>query len=202
MKRGTVLLWTLVGAAAVALGMMLAQLLAPASVSLAAGTWLPRPAAVSDFQLTDLSGHDFTLQSLRGHPALLFFGFTNCPDVCPLTLATLSQLPPAVLPGLRVLFVTIDPARDSLSVLHAYLAAFNPAFLGARGSQAQLDPLLKSLHVSAQRENLPDGGYTMQHSATLYLLDTQGRLAAVFTPPFSVGALSTDLRRIWASGQL
>lgn len=202
MKRGTVLLWSLVGVAAVALGIMLAQLLAPASVSLAAGTWLPQPAAVSDFHLTDLSGHDFSLQSLHGHPALLFFGFTNCPDICPLTLATLSQLPRDALPGLAVVFVSIDPQRDSRAVLQAYLAAFSPSFLGARGSEAELAPLLKSLHVSVQREPLPDGSYTMQHSATLYLLNTRGRLAAVFTPPYSVGALSADLRRIAASDQL
>ncbi len=202
MKRGTVVLWTLIAAAAVGLGIMLAQLLAPASVSLAAGTWLPQSAAVSDFHLTDLSGHDFNLQSLRGHPALLFFGFTNCPDICPLTLATLSQLPRGTLPDLRVIFVTIDPDRDSPSVLRAYLAAFSPAFLGARGSQTALTPLLESLHVSARRENLPDGSYTMQHSATLYLLNTHGRLAAVFNPPLSVGALDVDLRRIAASHQL
>ncbi|HEX4049810.1 MAG TPA: SCO family protein [Steroidobacteraceae bacterium] len=202
MRRGTVLLWSLGGAAAVALGIMLAQLLAPASVSLAAGTWLPQPAPVSDFHLTDLSGHDFSLQSLRGHPALLLFGFTNCPDVCPLTLATLSQLPRATLPGLRVVFVSIDPQRDSRAVLQAYLAAFSPSFLGARGAQAQLAPLLRSLHVSVQREDLPDGSYTMQHSATLYLLNTHGQLAAVFTPPYSADALSMDLRRIATSDQL
>lgn len=202
MKKGTLLSWSLVGAAAVALGIMLAQLLTPASVSLAAGTWLPQPAPVSEFQLTDLSGHDFSLQSLRGHPTLLFFGFTNCPDVCPLTLATLSQLPQDALPGLRVAFVTVDPDRDSPTVLRAYLAAFSPSFLGARGTPAQLAPLLSSLHVTVQRETLPDGSYTLQHSATLYLLNTRGQLAAVFTPPFAAATLSADLRRIAASDQL
>jgi protein SCO1/2 len=202
MKRGTLLLCSLAGVAAVALGVMLAQLSAPASVSLAAGTWLPQPAPVSDFHLSDLSGHDFSLQSLRGHPVLLFFGFTNCPDVCPLTLAMLSRLPRDTLPGLTVAFVSIDPQRDSRAVLQAYLAAFSPKFLGARGSPAQLAPLLTSLHVSVQRENLPDGSYTMQHSATLYLLNAHGQLAAVFTPPYSVGALSMDLQRIATSEQL
>jgi protein SCO1/2 len=192
----------LVGAAAVALGIMLAQLLVPASVSLAAGTWLPQPQPISDFHLTDLSGHDFSLASLRGHPSLLFFGFTNCPDVCPVTLATLSQLPRDTLPGMRVVFVSIDPQRDSRTVLQAYLTAFSAQFIGARGSPSQLAPLLKSLHVAVRRENLPDGSYTMQHSDTLYLLNPRGQLAAVFTPPFSVGALSADLRRIAASDEL
>ena len=202
MKRGTVLLWSLVGAAAVALGIMLAQLLVPASVSLAAGTWLPQPQAVSDFHLTDLSGRDFSPANLRGHPSLLFFGFTNCPDVCPVTLATLSQLPRDTLPGMRVVFVSIDPQRDSRAVLQAYLAAFSPQFLGARGSQTQLAPLLKSLHVGVRQEPLPDGNYTMQHSDALYLLNPRGQLAAVFTPPYSVAALGADLRRIAASDEL
>jgi protein SCO1/2 len=202
MKRGTLLLWTLIGAAAVALGIMLAQFLAPASVPLTAGTWLPQPASIREFHLTDLSGQDFSLQSLHGHPALLFFGFTNCPDVCPLTLATLSQLPAQVLPGLLVAFVSIDPERDSREVLRAYLAAFSPTFIGARGPDTALAPLLSSLHVSAERESLPDGSYTMQHSATLYLLNTRGALAAVFDPPLSAAALSADLRQIAASGQL
>jgi protein SCO1 len=202
MKRGTVLLWTLVAAAAVACGVMLAQLLAPASIPLQAGTWLPRATPLAAFHLSDFSGHDFTLASLRGHPTLMYFGFTNCPDVCPITLATLAQIPANALPGRQVVFVTIDPERDSAPLLRTYLSAFNSGFVGVRGPQSALAPLLHSLHVSAQREYLPDGSYTMLHSATLYLLNRRGELAALFTPPFSAPALTADLRRIAASGRL
>jgi protein SCO1/2 len=202
MKRGTVLLWTLVGAAAVACGVMLAQWLTPASVSLETGTWLPRATPIAQFHLGDLAGHDFSLASLRGHPTLMYFGFTNCPDVCPITLATLAQIPADALPARQVVFVTIDPERDSVPLLRTYLSAFNSSFMGVRGSQTALAPLLHSLHASAQREYLPDGSYTMIHSATLYLLDTHGELAAVFSPPFSAPALTADLRRIAASGRL
>jgi protein SCO1 len=202
MKRGTLLLWTLVGAAAVAFGVMLAQLLTPTSLSLGAGTWLPRATPIAPFHLRDLAGHDFSLASLHGHPTLLYFGFTNCPDVCPITLATLAQIPASVLPDRQVVFVTIDPERDSAPVLRTYLSAFSRTFIGVRGPQTALTPLLHSLHASAQRDYLPDGSYTMIHSATLYLLNTRGRLAAVFTPPFAAPALTADLRRIAASGRL
>ena len=190
------------GTAAVLVGVLLARMLGATSVPLESGTWLPQPRTLPQFHLQDLSGADFGLEQLRGHPTLLFFGFTNCPDVCPLTLATLSQLPAQVLPGLRVAFVSIDPERDSREVLRAYLAAFSPTFIGARGPDTALAPLLSSLHVSAERASLPDGSYTMQHSATLYLLNTRGALAAVFDPPLSAAALSADLRQIAASGQL
>ena len=91
----------------------------------------------------------------------------------------------APLPGAQVVFVTIDPERDSAANLQVYLGAFSPDFIGVRGDAAALAPLLSSAGAIAIRQNLPDGSYTMDHSATLYLLDTRGRLVAVFSPPFS-----------------
>jgi protein SCO1/2 len=100
------------------------------------------------------------------------------------------------LPGAKVVFVTIDPQRDSAANMSVYLGAFSKDFIGARGDEAGLAPLLKSLGAIAERQGLPDGNYTMDHSATLYLLDTQARLAAVFSPPFKTATLSADLRQI------
>jgi protein SCO1/2 len=203
MNRRAVLWLALIGVAAVVAGAVLAQLLTPASVPLVSGTWLPQPSPLPAFHLVDLSGHDFDLDSLHGHPTLMFFGFTNCPDVCPLTLATLAQVQhSAPLPGSRIVFVTIDPQRDSAAVLRVYLDEFSRRFIGARGSPAALAPLLRALHVVATRQDLPDGGYTMMHSATLYLIDAHARLAAVFSPPLTVPALTADLRRVAAAGQL
>ncbi len=173
------------------------------AVPLASGTWLPQPRALAAFQLTDATGTPFTSARLAGHPTLLYFGFTHCPDVCPTTLATLAQLrkaPP--LPQVQVVFVSIDPDRDSAELLKAYLAAFDPQFIGVRGPSAALAPLLRSLSAIAVRQNLPGGDYTMDHSATLYLLDTHARLVAVFSPPFSVAALSADLQRIRSAAAL
>jgi len=190
------------GAAAVAAGALLARML-DAGVALQGGTWLPRPRPLAEFHLQDTSGHDFGPNSLRGHPTLLFFGFTSCPDVCPTTLATLAQLqrqPP--LPSAEVVFVSIDPERDSTAALQSYLGAFSARFVGLRGDRAALAPLLRSLNAIAVRDDLPGGGYTMDHSATLYLLDTQGRLAAVFSPPFTTTGLAADLSRIEAARRL
>jgi protein SCO1/2 len=203
MTRRNILLLASLGTAAVLVGVLLARMLGATSVPLESGTWLPQPRTLPQFHLQDLSGADFGLEQLRGHPTLLFFGFTNCPDVCPTTLATLAQVqraPP--LPGAQVLFITIDPERDSAASLQVYLGAFNNSFVGARGNAAALAPLLRNLGAIAVRDNLPDGSYTMDHSATLYLLDTRGRLVAVFSPPFSAPKLSADLHRVAAAARL
>jgi protein SCO1/2 len=203
MTRRTILLLATIGVAAVLTGALLARMLGVTSTPLESGTWLPQPRSLAQFHLQDLSGADFDLNSLRGEPTLLFFGFTNCPDVCPTTLATLTQVQrSAPLPGTRVVFVTIDPERDSAANLQVYLGAFSKSFIGVRGDALALAPLLKSLGAIAVRQNLPDGSYTMDHSATLYLLDTQGRLVAVFSPPFSAPKLTADLRRVAAAARL
>lgn len=198
MNRRLPLVFALVAVAAAVAGVMAARLMSGhGRVQLQSGTWLPVPRPVAEFHLEDLSGHAFTLQNLRGHPTLLFLGFTNCPDVCPTTLATLAQAQRSMpLPGAQVVFISIDPQRDSPTAMSVYLSAFSKDFIGARGDEAALVPVLKSLSAIAERQRLPDGGYTMDHSATLYLLDTQARLAAVFSPPFKTADLTADLHRI------
>lgn len=197
MNRRTLLSLFLIGIAAVLAGALLARRLGDHVLALDTGTWLPQPRSVSEFHLSDLQGQPFDLSRLRTHPTLLFFGFTNCPDVCPTTLATLTEVQRLrPLPGSQVVFVTIDPQRDSAANLQVYLGAFSRDFVGVRGDEAALAPLLKSLGAIAVRQNLPDGSYTMDHSATLYLLDTQARLAAVFSPPFYAARLGADLKRI------
>jgi protein SCO1/2 len=161
---------------------------------LASGTWLDRPRGISRFELHDDQGRPFDNDRLNGAPSLLFFGFTNCPDVCPTTLASLAEVLRAKpLRGLKVLFVSVDPERDTPAVLHRYLAAFGGDFTGLTGSLTALAPLARSLSVAYERVPLPDGGYTMDHSAALYLIDPKGRFVAVFTPPFSSRAIAEDL---------
>src|SRR5580698_1198375 len=114
MNRRMVAVFALVAFAAALAGVILARMLGASGVPLHTGTWLPTPRPVADFHLQDLSGRDFNLQRLREHPTLLFFGFTHCPDVCPTTLAILAQVQrSAPLPGAQVVFVGIDPERDS-----------------------------------------------------------------------------------------
>jgi protein SCO1/2 len=165
-------------------------------VELASGTWLPRARLLGAFALTDQSGRPFTQAQLAGAPSLVFFGFTHCPDVCPTTLFKLAQVKRAAgIPNLRVLFVSVDPERDTPALLSQYLSAFDPGFVGLTGSEQAITQVAAQFGVAFARVELPGGDYTMDHSATLFLLDDKGRNVAIFTPPFDVARLAGDLHR-------
>jgi protein SCO1/2 len=194
-RRARLLLAAAAVCAALA-GYWMARQLDRPSPQLASGTWLPRPKPVGDFSLTDTSGQAFTRRDLGGGPTLVFFGFTHCPDVCATTLLKLAQVRKrAGLRGLRVLFVSVDPQRDTPPVLGMYVHAFDPAFLGLSGDPQSIARLAANFGVAVNRVELPGGDYTMDHSAVLFLLDARARIAAIFTPPFEVAALAADLRR-------
>jgi protein SCO1/2 len=203
MQRRSILTMLAIGLGAAIAGALVARLTGNAPVVLEGGTWLPQPRAVAEFRLVDQHGRERGAADLRGHPTLLFFGFTYCPDVCPTTLAALNAaLERQPLPGLQVLFVSVDPERDTAALIGTYLGAFNREFIGLRGDAQALQPLLQSLGAIALRQPLSGGGYTMDHTATLYLTDTQGRLVAVFTPPYSVERLAADFARIARADRL
>jgi protein SCO1 len=148
------------------------------------------------FRLEDQSGKTVTDADMKGHPFLVFFGFTHCPDVCPTTLLKLAQIRKrAALAHLRVLFVTVDPQRDTPPVLGAYVHAFDPAFEGLTGSAQAIDGVAAAFGVAVNRVELPGGDYTMDHSAVIFLVDDAAQIAAIFTPPFDVASVSADLDR-------
>jgi protein SCO1/2 len=189
-------LWILVAAAAAALlGFLVAQQLDRESPALASGTWLPQPKPIADFELEDASGRPYTRADLERAPTLVYFGFTHCPDVCPTTLAKLAQVrrQPG-LASLRVLFVSIDPQRDTPGTVGLYAHAFDPSFEGVTGKPEQIQSVAKNFAVAVNRVELPGGDYTMDHSAVIFLVGRAG-IVAIFTPPFEVAALATDLRR-------
>ncbi len=191
--------WLLIAAAACIAGIAgywLARELDSSAPQLASGTWLAQARVVSDFQLEDQHGRPFTLQSLRGKPSLLFFGFTHCPDVCPTTLFKLAQVKKAAaLPGLQIALISVDPQRDTPPALASYVRSFDPDFIGATGTVAQIRKVTTDFGVATQRVDLPGGDYTMDHTAAVFLTDGQGRIAAVFTPPFDSRTLAQDLRK-------
>jgi protein SCO1/2 len=190
-------LLTIVVAALAALGgLWLARSLGQ-TPTLASGTWLDAPRTIAPFELHDDHDLPFGNDRLNGAPSLLFFGFTHCPDVCPTTLATLAEVLRArPVARLRVIFVTIDPERDTVPELHRYVSAFGSEFLGLTGSQQSLAPLTRSLSVAFERIALPGGDYTLDHSAALYVIDSHGRFVAVFTPPFSSQRIAADLASV------
>ena len=194
-RKGSSYILVLVTAAAVLGGFLVSrQLATPPPPQLASGTSLPAPRAVAPFSLTDHAGAVFDNSRLHGAPHLVFFGFTHCPDVCPTTLALIAQLARGPEPpGITPLFVTVDPARDDQQTLRRYVEAFGGGLVGLRGEPAALGALTTSLGAAWEVAPLPGGGVRVDHTATLYYLDAQGRLAAVFTPPFSLPKLRADL---------
>jgi protein SCO1/2 len=198
MRLARALPWILTTALLGALaGGITARMLAQKPIVLQSGTWLPQPRALAPFQLTDLDGRAYGNAALNGHPSLLFFGYSHCPDICPATLAMLHEVQrQAPLAGLQFLFITVDPERDTPAVLKQYLGTFSAAFVGLSASREALAPLMRTLAADAERPGRPDDNYPLAHSATLYLLDTHGRLAAVYTPPLTAAALSADLRTL------
>jgi protein SCO1 len=131
------------------------------------------------FALTDQKGATVTEAALQGHPSALFFGYTFCPDVCPTTLSDLSVWLQELGPygdRLKVYFISIDPARDTPTVLADYLQAFDPRIEGLSGSQAAVDQIVKDYRVYVNKVPGDQGSYTFDHTATVYLLDANAKL--------------------------
>ncbi|CAH1656378.1 SCO family protein [Chelatococcus asaccharovorans] len=134
------------------------------------------------FTLTSQDGRTVTEKDLRGAPFLVFFGFTHCPDVCPTTLFEASELLRAAGSQgdkLRILFVTVDPERDTPEVMKSYLSAFDPRIIGLSGSPEAIAAIVKSYKVYARKVPTSDG-YTMDHTAMVYLMDAKGRFVNGF----------------------
>jgi protein SCO1 len=199
-NRSAIYVGLMVLAAAVAGYMVSRQLAHAEAPALRSGTALPEPRPVLPFALTDHAGALFDNARLTGHPTLVFFGFTHCPDVCPTTLAMTVQLQrDAALAGLEVLFITVDPGRDDQQILQQYVNAFGSGLTGLRGEDAALDPLLKSLGAVRSAQPRVGADYSVDHSATLYFINAKGALSAVFTPPFDHAAMRSDLAALISS---
>ena len=135
----------------------------------------PRPAPA--LRLTDQDGQPFDLTSLRGSVALVYFGYTHCPDVCPTTLADLRTAVTASGLPVKVVFVTVDPARDTPAALKPYLDAYKAGFIGLTGTDVQIASVAQAWGVGYRAEP-PDssGGYVMDHTSETYLVDASGQL--------------------------
>jgi len=132
-----------------------------------------------DFQLTDHTGRPRALADFRGKVVVIFFGYTHCPDVCPTTLGELAIVANELgkdADHMQVLFITVDPERDTPALLAKYAPAFNPDFLGLSGDADTTARTAKEFKVFYQKQPLPGGGYSVDHSAGTYIYDAAGRL--------------------------
>jgi protein SCO1/2 len=169
------------------------------------GILLPAPEHVDDFTLTTHHGEQAQLADWRGQIAVFYFGYTYCPDVCPTTLASLSsaldKLKPAEKEQIQVVLVTVDPERDTPEVLAEYLAHFDPAFLGLTGAADEIALAAEAFGVFYEKgPGSVASGYLVDHTATLSVLDREGRLRLLF--PFGTAAedIATDLRHLIDEG--
>jgi protein SCO1/2 len=132
-----------------------------------------------DVRLTDHNGKPRTLADFKGKVVAVFFGYTHCPDVCPVTLGELAIVANELgkdAGRMQVLFITVDPERDTPAVLAKYVPAFNPDFLGLYGDADATARTAKEFKVFFQKQPVPGGGYSVDHSAGTYIYDQAGRL--------------------------
>jgi protein SCO1/2 len=167
-------------------------------------TILPSPMSLPDFAMLDQDARPFTRESLEGAWTLLFFGFTNCPDVCPATMQRLAAARDRMaaggqreLPG--ILLISVDPERDSPDVLKTYVANFGDDIFGLTGDKSELQKLTKPLGIFHAKSSAHHGGYNVDHSSAVLVINPNAQFHALFSAPYTIDDLVHDLPLIMAS---
>jgi protein SCO1 len=188
-------------AAGIVLSRELAKREATSVAALAHGTLIEPPRPVPSFALTDQSGAALSPERLKDRWTFVFFGFTHCPDICPIALAVLTQVEQSLadLPAARrpqLLFVSVDPQRDTPSRLTEYLRTFAAPIVGATGEPSQIEVLTRHMAIPVAIRDGGEGNYSVDHSGAIFLVDPSGALRALFSSPHTAAGLSEDFRRL------
>jgi protein SCO1/2 len=169
----------------------------PVADTLKAGVLTPVMAA-PEIELAGSNGKPLKLASFRGKVVLLAFGFSNCGEVCPITLATLAgarkQLGPDAARDVQVVYVTVDPERDTAAQMKKFLGAFDATFIGGVGTRAEIDAAQAKYGISSVKNKNADGSYTIGHSSSIYMIDRAGGLRAVMPYGHPVDDFVHDLK--------
>jgi len=192
--RLRIVLWFLVALAAVG-GIFLA--LRPPSPP--SSTEMPFNEIGGPFTLTGSDGKPFSSARLNGKPAAIFFGFTNCPDVCPTTLARLSKLRRQLGKGddaFSIVFITVDPERDRPEDVGRYASLFGTPVIGLTGSPTEIERVKRQFGVYSAKAPQPGGGYSVDHTATVFLMNRNGQFAATLSPQEGDAVALEKLRRL------
>lgn len=166
-------------------------------------TILPTPKALGEFSLRDQDGNVLNLSRLRGKWSLLFFGFTNCPDICPTTLTILNQVhqylgkKPALLDEVQFVFISVDPGRDNVATLKKYVSYFNKDFIGVTGDKKQLAKLAKQLGVFYEVLNQGrKNNYAVNHTAAIFIINKDANYFGLMSPPLDAAAMAARIELI------
>jgi protein SCO1/2 len=193
MTRLTLLLAAFLCGASLALA---APTQAPAAPAMKAGVLSPVMAAPA-LKLQGTDGRPLELTRFKGKVVLLAFGFSSCGEVCPITLATLAGARKklgAAAANVQVVYVTVDPERDDAARMKKFLGAFDPTFIGGVGTRAEIDAAQKAYGISSSKQRFANGGYTIGHSSSIYMIDRGGGLRAVMPYGHSADDFVHDLR--------
>ncbi|HJT98782.1 MAG TPA: SCO family protein [Rhodanobacteraceae bacterium] len=196
----------LVAAIAAAIGLWFgSRMFAPSQPKLAAAVMYPAPRELPDFALRRADGATLSKADWNGRWTVAFFGYTNCPDVCPTTLATFKQVfaklkATGAAGRFRFDFISVDPERDTPEQLAKYVGYFDRDFVAATGSDEELTRLTRALGLVYSREKTANGDYTVDHSASAVLIDPSGREVGLFRPPFDANAIAGDLAALAGEG--
>lgn len=195
MKKLRFVLWALVAAAAIGFAMLQFNRGEPASEQMSV---TPMSELGGQFTLTGADGRPFDSSRLNGKPYAIFFGFTNCPDVCPTTLARLVRMR-RELGGddaFSVVFVSVDPERDTPAAMRDYVKLFDAPVIGLTGSPAQIAEIKKQFGIYSQKAPGENGGYTVDHTATALLFDRNGKFQSTIAADEGDAAAVDKLRRL------
>jgi len=173
-------------------------------IELEVGRWFGEQArTLVDFELRDQNNQPFGEKQLRGKWSLLFFGYTHCPDICPISLQAMAEMMEAiddkhVREDLQVTFISVDPARDTPALLKSYVEYFNPSFIGATANLPELKKLTASIGIAHKLEKKSDDqeSYLVSHSGAIVLLNPQAEFSGLFSAPHDPLAMARDMTKI------
>jgi protein SCO1/2 len=169
------------------------------------GVVLDPPLPISNFELIDMKGKPFHFSDLKGEVALIYFGYTTCPDACPLTMYDVKKALADLKSGkdqVRVIFISVDPERDTPEVLSRYMSAFGPEFTGLTDDFARVQEAMKSFGAFAEKDTTSKSaaGYLVSHTTRLYLVDPTGQLLLMYPFGFKAEDLRSDLEHMLQAG--
>ena len=166
------------------------------------GLLWPNPKQLRPFAAVDQHGKTFELDDIENKWSFVFFGYTHCPDVCPVTLAVLDQLHDLLKDfpteqNIQTIFMTVDPERDTKETLAEYIHYFNGSFIALGGNKTQIESLTRQIGVAYFiAENEDSENYLVEHSASIFLIDPYGRLVAIFSAPHQASDISERFKTI------